>query len=181
MKKITVLHITQTAVIAALYAALTLALAPIEFGSVQFRISEALTILPVFTPWAIPGLVVGCVLSNGLGAMLGLNPAGILDIFVGSGASLLAALCTYACRNVRLKGLPVLSAFFPVLFNTLIVGIELSLVLHLPLLLTMAGVFVGELVICYALGLPLFVLLNRNGLARKLWNQKAPASKGGGQ
>ena len=169
MKQITVLRITQTAVVAALYAALTLAIAPMEFGAVQFRISEALTILPVFTPWAIPGLVIGCVISNFAGVMMGVNVAGVVDIFVGSAASLLAALCTYAFRNLRVRGLPLLSAFFPVLFNTLFVGIELYLVLKLPLWLAMGGVFAGEAVICFVLGLPLFVLLSRRGLARKLW------------
>lgn len=63
MKKGTV-YTVQAALIAAIYAALTYAVAPLSFGATQFRISEALTVLPVFTPAAIPGLAVGCIIAN---------------------------------------------------------------------------------------------------------------------
>ena len=63
----------QASLIAALYAALTLAVAPIAFGAVQFRISELLTVLPLFTATAIPGLTLGCALANFVGFLLGIN------------------------------------------------------------------------------------------------------------
>ena len=77
-------HLTEAALIAAMYAALTFAIAPLAYGEVQFRVSEALTILPVFTPAAIPGLTVGCLLANLLGLLSGANPAGTLDMVFGT-------------------------------------------------------------------------------------------------
>ena len=88
------------AVIAAIYVALTMAFQPISFGPVQFRISEALCILPFFTPAAIPGLFVGCFLSN-----LFCGAAG-LDIVFGSLATLIGAVGSYALRRSKVLGLP---------------------------------------------------------------------------
>lgn len=123
----------MSAVIAALYAALTLVLAPISYGSIQCRISEALTLLPIVTPTAIPGLFVGCILANILGG------CSVWDIVFGSLATLLAACGTYALRQKT-----VLAAFCPVIANGVIVGAVLSAVWGLPLWLTMAEVAVGE-------------------------------------
>ena len=81
--------LTTAAIIAAAYAALTLLLAPISYGAVQVRVSEALTVLPFFTPAAVPGLFVGCLVAN---LIAGVNP---VDFVVGSGATLLAALLSY--------------------------------------------------------------------------------------
>ena len=80
--------LTQAAMIAALYAVLTYAAAAVNlaYGAVQFRFSETLTVLPVFTPAAIPGLAVGCFLAN-----LG-SPLGLVDWIFGTGATLLAAV-----------------------------------------------------------------------------------------
>ena len=107
------LFLVQGAVIAALYAALTYAagLAGLAYGNVQFRFSEALTVLAAFTPAAIPGLTVGCLLGN-----LG-SPYGAADIICGTLATLLAALCSYGTRKIRIKGIPFVSLIFPVLFN----------------------------------------------------------------
>ena len=98
------------AVIAAIYVALTMAFQPISFGPVQFRISEALCILPFFTPAAIPGLFVGCFLSN-----LFCGAAG-LDIVFGSLATLIGAVGSYALRKSK-----VLVCVPPILANTIIV------------------------------------------------------------
>ena len=87
--KFTTLDLNFAAVTAALYTALTLIAAPISFGNIQFRISEALCILPYFFPQAIPGLFIGCIFSNLFGGM------GIFDIVFGSLATLLAAIFTY--------------------------------------------------------------------------------------
>ena len=122
-----------SAVIAALYAALTLLLAPISYGNLQCRVSEAMTLLPMLMPSAIPGLFVGCLLANILGG------ASILDVVFGSLATLLAAIGTYALRKK-----PLLAALCPIVANGVIVGAVLSYVWALPLLLTMGEVALGE-------------------------------------
>lgn len=122
-----------SAVIAALYAALTLLLAPLSFGAVQLRVSEALTLLPMVLPQAIPGLFVGCLIAN-------LYTGVLTDIIFGSLATLLAAVGTYLLRKH-----PILAASCPVLSNGVIVGLVLSRTLGLPVLATMGSVALGEL------------------------------------
>ena len=155
--------------IAAMYAALTYAVSPIAYGEIQFRISEALTILPIFTPAAIPGLVVGCLIAN-----IG-SPMMAIDMIFGTLATLLAAISTYALRNVCIKGIPILAPLPPVIFNALIVGAEIAcftpeglfelstfkFAVFLPLALSVGF---GELVVCYALGLPLAVVIKKTNL-----------------
>ena len=125
MKNKNVRRLTEAGVIAALYAGLTLLLPVLSFGPLQFRLSEILTVLPAFTPAAIPGLTLGCLLANGFGLAAGANLAGAWDLLVGTGATLAAALCAYALRNARVKGVPVWSAVPAVVFNTGLVGAEL--------------------------------------------------------
>ena len=132
-KLLTTRSLCVSAVIAALYAALTLLLAPISYGNLQCRVSEAMTLLPVLMPAAIPGLFVGCLLANILGG------ATVLDIVFGSLATLIAAVGTFLLRRK-----PILAALCPVIANGLIVGAVLSYVWALPLLLTMAEVAIGE-------------------------------------
>ena len=89
----TVYFMTYGAMIAAIYVALTMLFAPISFGPVQFRISEALCILPFFTPAAVPGLAIGCLLSNIFcGAMMP-------DVIFGTLATLIGAVGSYALRK----------------------------------------------------------------------------------
>lgn len=133
---------------AALYAALTLVFAPISFSALQFRVSEALTLLPLLSPAAVPGLFIGCLGSN---LLLG---APWQDVVFGSLATLLAALCTRALRHR-----PWLAALMPVLFNGLIVGAVLSLVFSLPFWPTAGSVALSEAAVCYMLGLPLSRLI----------------------
>ena len=139
--------LTRAAIIAALYAALTLLLAPISYGEVQIRFSEALTILPVLLPEAVPALAVGCLLANILGGCT------IFDIVFGTLATLLAALCTH-----RLRERFWLAAIMPVLFNGVIVGAVIHFcyapVLALPL--CMLFVAAGEAVACLIVG-PLLI------------------------
>ena len=108
--------------IAALYTVATYISASmgLAYGGIQFRISEALNILPVFTPAAIPGLIVGCLLGN-----LG-SPFGIIDILLGTLATALSAICAYYTRKITCFSLPLLSLFFPVLFNAVIIGAEVA-------------------------------------------------------
>lgn len=168
-------YLVQGAMIAALYAVLTMVSAALNlaYGPVQFRISEALTVLPAFTPAAIPGLALGCLLSN-----LG-SPLGIVDWVFGTLASLLAAWTTYLLRGIRIKGIPALAPLPPIIFNALIVGVEIAcctpnnifswnLFSWAGFLSAALSVGFGELVICYGLGLPLMILLEKTGTKRIL-------------
>lgn len=160
-------YLVQSAMIAALYAILTLIAASLgwAYGPVQFRFSEALTILPIFTPAAIPGLALGCLISN-LGSQLG-----IIDWIFGTLATLSAAIFTYMLRNIRIKNVPFIAPLPPVICNAMIIGIEIAYTM--PSGFSWAGflsaalsVGAGELVICYALGLPFAILLQKTGAAR---------------
>ena len=92
MKKISVRTLTRCAVIAALYAAVSIAMLPLAFGAVQARVSEALTLLPVLTPLAVPGVTIGCLITNAYGVAAGANILGAADILLGTAATLAAAL-----------------------------------------------------------------------------------------
>lgn len=132
--------LTTAAIIAALYAALTISLSFISYGAVQFRVAEILTVLPFFTPAAIPGLFIGCLIANIF------SPVMLVDVIVGSAATLLAAYLTQKMPNKWLAPLP------PVVCNAVIVGIELSVVYHMPLWSTILSVGFGELVVCFVGG-----------------------------
>lgn len=141
--------LTQAALIAAMYAVLTIALAPISFLQAQFRIAEALTVLPMFTPAAIPGLFIGCIAANLM------SPVGLADIIFGSLATLIAAFLSYKMPRRFLVPLP------PVLVNGVVVGLLLHFVLKYPLVPTMLWVALGEAVVCYGLGYPLMIVLEK--------------------
>lgn len=132
-KLLTTRSLCLSAVIAALYAALTLLLAPLSFGPLQLRLSEAMTLLPMILPQAIPGLFVGCLIANLYTGML-------TDIIFGSMATLIAAIGTYLLRKK-----PILAAACPVVANGVIVGLVLALTANLPIALIMAQVAIGEI------------------------------------
>ena len=115
-------RIAVAGLIGAAYLTLCAALPMLSFGQIQVRFAEVFTLLPLFTPAGIWGVTIGCALSNIYGLALGTNIIGIWDIFFGSAATFLAALLTYRFRHVEWRGLPVLSALFPVLLNGLVVG-----------------------------------------------------------
>lgn len=166
--------LVEIAVIAALYTALTLAIAPFSFGAIQCRVSEALTILPAFTPLAIPGLVLGCFLSNLIGLSMGANVAGAWDLLLGTGATLLAALCTYWFRKVQLRGWPWLSLIPPIFFNAVIVGGELTVALFPDPSWALFGVCaaevgIGEAIAVLVGGTILYLALAKSGAARRLF------------
>lgn len=159
--------------IAALYTALGICFAPIGFGPIQFRVAEALTLLPILTPHAVWGLTLGCALTNLYGLSIGANIIGILDIFLGSAATLAAALITHRLRGRLWRGYPILPALPPVLVNALVVGGELTYVMaggwSLPIfLINVLEVGLGQFLACYLLGLPLLKALERTGLSRRL-------------
>ena len=165
-KKKQVLWLTQAAVIAALYAALTVLQGVIAPGTasmaVQFRVSEAMTLLCCITPAAIPGLTLGCFLANFL-----FMDALPLDMLLGSLATLLAGLAMYLLRNIQWKKLPLLAALMPAIFNGVIIGLEIEIFFidgpfHFASFLVQGGlVALGELVVCFTLGLLLYKALDR--------------------
>jgi Predicted membrane protein len=140
--------------IAAIYVVLTVVFAPISFGEAQVRISEALTILPVFTPAAVPGLFVGCLLGNAL------SPGVILpDIIFGSLASLAAAFLTYKLRNKS----PLLAPLPPILVNTIVIPLILRYAygINAPFPILMLGLAIGQFLSCGVLGLILHTMLSK--------------------
>lgn len=164
--------VATTGVIAGLYTALTLVLAPFSFGLVQCRMSEALTVLAAYHPAAVAGLTVGCALSNMVGLAMGANAAGALDILVGTLATGLAAVLSYRLRSIRWGGLPVLSTLPPVLLNALFVGTELALVSPVftwkMWVTQMALVGAGQLVACVGGGLLLAYAFQKSGISSRL-------------
>ncbi len=162
--------IAQSAAIAALYVAVTLAVAPISFGPIQFRVSEALAILPLFSPSAIVGLTAGCAIANGAGVVLGLTTP--YDIVFGPAATLLAAVFTYLLKNIKIKNVPIFAPLPPVVFNALIIGAYLAAItesaskfVFFYYALTVA---VGEIAACYGLGLPLYIAVKKTGFDKYL-------------
>lgn len=172
-KKKSTLFMVQGAVIAALYIALCYAQELIipssATGAIQVRVAEALCTLALFTPAAIPGLTVGCFVTNLL--TVGVIPT---DLILGTLATFLAALTAYALKDVKLAKIPLPSLFMPVFFNAVIIGWEIEFFyiegsFTLTGFLIQAGfVGVGELIACVGLGIPLYVLLNKLNLFEKI-------------
>ena len=148
-----VLYLAYAGVIAAVYVVLTYVFAPISFGEVQVRVAEALTILPVFTPAAVPGLFVGCLLGNTLGG------AALPDIIFGSLATLAGAIGTRMLRKAH----PFLAPVPPILANTIVVPwvLKYAYGVDLPIPFMMLTVGIGEVVSCGVLGLVLYTALKR--------------------
>ena len=153
MKNKSVLFLAQGAIIAALYVALTFVFAPISFREIQVRIAEALTILPVFTPAAIPGLFLGCLLGNIMGGAL------LPDVIFGSLATLIGAFFTWKLRKIS----PWLAPLPPILSNTLIIPFVLryAYLIELPIPLMMLTVCIGEILSCGVLGMLLYFVLDK--------------------
>lgn len=157
-----IMYLVQSAMIAAVYVVLTYVFAPFSFGEVQVRISEALTILPVFTPAAVPGLFVGCLVGNILGGAI------LPDIIFGSLATLIGALGTYMLRSKSFYFAPIP----PILANTIIVPFVLrygySVALPIPFMMFTVGV--GEVISCGVLGFILYKVFqpSRNVIFRNV-------------
>lgn len=147
-----VLFICHAAMIAALYVVLTYIASPLASGVIQIRFAEALTILPYFTPAAIPGVTIGCLLSNWL------TGCAAIDILFGTLATLIGAFGSYALRRHQwFVPLP------PILANTVIVPWVLRFAYGasdgIPYM--MATVGIGEIISCYLLGMILLTALKR--------------------
>ncbi len=157
-------YVTKAGIIAAIYATLTVFLAPLSYGPIQIRFAEALTVLAFLMSEAIWGLWIGCMVANIYG---GLGP---IDIFGGSFITLLAAAVTF---NLRKLNKPILAPLPPVIFN----AVGVSAYLHVliapppfslfgfenipPFLLFVITIGIGEFIACYGLGYPLLLILRR--------------------
>ena len=158
-------RLTRAAAIAAIYVASCLALAPISYGSIQVRIAEAITLLPMIWPEAVPGLAVGALIANLLG------PVGAIDVVFGTLATIIAALITLKYKW------KILGYAAPIVLNGIIVGGYLPFVYGMPEVTlwgfnltveaSMLAVAAGEAVAVLLLGIPLLNMLKRTGSERK--------------
>ena len=176
MKTMSVRRMAFSAAVAAVYAALTMFLAPLSYGPLQLRLSEALCILPFFFPYTAWGLYVGCIIANLL------SQFGMLDVVFGSLATLLAGLCSAWLgkkhRDSWLRG--ILSCLMPVLFNALLIGAIIAVsttkeFYSAPTWLIFAinalQVGLGEAVVMFAIGLPLTRLLPKQAFFQTISDQ----------
>jgi len=158
------IYIAQCGILAALYATLTISLSFIAYGPFQFRIAEALTIMSYFTPAGVYGLTIGCLISNIF------SPYGLLDLVVGTSATLIASILTRLCSKFKLK---YLAPIPPVVINMLFIGL---------LLMYYSGVYtfgsfainalqvgLGQAVCCYGLGMPLLLFIEKSKLKNSLY------------
>jgi len=158
----------QGAIIAALYAALTILFAPISYGAVQVRISEAFTILPLFTPAAIPGLFIGCLLANILGGAI------VWDIIFGSIATLIGAALGYLLRfNRWLVPIPTIVS------NSVIIPfiLKYGYAIDMPIGLLIVYIAIGEIIGCYLLGELLGSAILRRGDLRNIFSREDKKAK----
>lgn len=158
-------YIITGALIAAAYAGLTYLsnVFGLAYGPIQLRVSEVLTVLPVFTPAAIPGLTVGCFLAN-------IGSFNVADLIFGTLATLIAAILTYCLRNIKFKTLPILALLPPVLVNAIIIGIEIA-IFYFPesaalpfvwgFLISAFQVGIGQLIVCYVFGIPFYMVVKK--------------------
>ncbi|MBE6941982.1 MAG: QueT transporter family protein [Ruminococcaceae bacterium] len=161
-------HLVHCAMIAALYMVLThlqnLLIPGSASFAIQFRASEALCVLAFFTPAAIPGLTLGTLLFN-----ISTN-ALPLDFLMGSAATFLAAISMRGCRNITIKGYPLLGLLMPALWNGLIIGWELAVIIGGGFWYNAITVAIGELGVLLTLGSALYYALRLRNLDKKLFS-----------
>lgn len=158
MNKIPTKGLAVTGLIAALYVVLTLPFGQIAFGPIQFRIAELLTLLPFFSPWAIPGVTIGCLISSLLFST-------VWDAIFGTLATLIAAYFTYKSRHL------LVAPVWPILFNGLIIGTMLTLMMTggfawIPWLTMCFEIAASEFCVCFALGVPFMRYFQKYNLQR---------------
>lgn len=161
-------YIAHGAIIAALYAVMTHLQNILFPGSatwaIQFRLSECLCVLAFFTPAAIPGLTVGCLLFN-----ITFAAALPLDFLVGTLATYLTAQCMWLTRNWRVGSFPLAGMLMPALFNAILVGGELTYYLGGAFWLNAAYVAIGEAAVLLTLGSVLYYAIRSRHLERRLF------------
>ena len=140
-------HLTRGALIAGLYIIITYILSPFSFGPLQFRLSEALTLLPILYPEAVPALFVGVLLSNIFGGL------GLVDIIGGSLTTLIAAYFTYRYKDTFFAYLS------PIIFNGLLISIYLHVLFELPYWITAIEIAASEAVVVFLVGYPMIKYL----------------------
>ena len=164
------IRLSHAAIIAALYAVLThlqnLILPGSASWAIQMRLSEALCVLAFFTPAAIPGLTLGCLLFN-----LTFAAALPLDMVVGSLATFLAAHAMWKTRNLKWKGIPVLGLMMPALTNAILVGWELTIYIGGGFWINALYVALGELAVLLIFGTALYLAMKKRGLDSRLFRK----------
>ena len=148
--------IATTAIVAALYATVTLTLSFISYGPVQFRLAEIMTLLPLLNKKYILGLTLGCFLSNVLGTL------GIVDIIFGTIATFISVYLVYLTGKLMKdkKGRFIIASLWPTIVNAIIIGAELKIFFGFPLILSMIQVGFGQFVVITIIGVPLFKSIN---------------------
>ena len=160
-KKFLAKKVAFSGVIAALYVAITLATASFSYGPIQFRLAEALAVFCCFEPMTVPGLILGCLISNFF------SPVSVLDVFIGTAATVIAALVMTRCKKVWLMPIPNIVA------NGLLVGALLA-VTYTPDAFwqgfwTFCGqVALGELAVMVVIGVPLFLWLKKSNALQRI-------------
>lgn len=146
-------RIVTTAVIAAIYAVVTIAISPLSYGEIQFRVSEVLVLLALFDPLYIGGLTLGCFVANILG------PNGPMDVLLGTLATFISVIFIYYTGKVikHYKVQLIIASLWPTIFNGVIIGWMLNMLYGLPLVLTILQVAIGEFVVITIIGVPLFI------------------------
>lgn len=143
------------AIIAAVYAILTINLSVISYGAVQFRLSEVMTLLACFNPLYTPGLIIGCFIANLY------SPFGIIDIVFGTLATALSVISMTKIKNIYI------SSLMPTIFNAIIIGAVIWYTTKSPLLETMIYIAIGEFVVVSIIGVPIYKILEKRFLEYK--------------
>lgn len=165
------LYIATAAMIAGLYVFLTFLIFKFASGTIQFRLSECLTVLPVLTPAAIPGLTIGCLLFN----LLNPESLGPVDIIFGSLATLMASISTRwiseKLKVIKGAGKDLIALLPPVIFNALIVGTYLTFLQTgsfqaTIVLINIAYIALSETIVVYIIGFPILQLLRKAGIEK---------------
>ena len=169
MKRIPVKKIAYSAVVAAMYFALTLLLQPISFGPVQFRLSEALVMLPYIMPESILGITIGCAAANAFSTFP------VYDVIFGSLATLIAGILTSKIKNAWLSGLP------PVLLNALVLPLMWYLLgTDAAYWVNLISITLSETVVIFFIGVPLVLLIKKKVpslVTRKAFLDETPAEE----
>lgn len=144
--------LVTTALVAAIYATLTLVLGAISYGPIQFRVAEIMVLLPFIKKDYIWGLTIGCLLANIIG------PYGVPDIIFGTTATFLSVYAVYMTSKMMdgKKYALLVSSIWPTVINAIIIGIMLNIFFGLPLMLSMAQVGFGQFVVITIIGVPLY-------------------------
>ncbi len=149
-KRSRIQQIVRLAIITALYVVLTIVFSFMSYGDIQFRIAEILILLCFFKKDYGIALILGCAIANFF------SPLGIIDVIFGTIATALSVLCIMKSKKLFI------ASIFPVIFNGIIIGLELYYILDLPLFLSMASVALGEAVVVMLLGNLIFFKLKKN-------------------